>query len=253
MWFVEYRELIRIMTISELKIKYQSSILGFTWSLLNPLLMMLVLYFVFSSIFKASQNNFALYLLIGIVSWRFMANGTSSAITSIVGKPSLVTKVHIPRQVLVLSTVLASFISSILEFVVLVPLLFILGVGLSPNILLFPVVHVIFFMMVYGISLILAALYVYYRDLNQIWDVLIQMGFFLSPIVYPLSTVPPEYLRYYMLNPVTVMIQMYRDVLLYHVAPTLADLAFTLLTAATIILLGSLVFKRLERRFAEEI
>ena len=253
MWFVEYRELIRIMTISELKVKYQSSILGFTWSLLNPLLMMLVLYFVFSNIFKATQNNFALYLLIGIVSWRFMANGTSSSITSVVGKPSLVTKVHIPRQVLVLSTVLASFISSILEFVVLVPLLFILGVGLSPNILLFPVVHLIFFMMVYGISLILAALYVYYRDLNQIWDVIIQMGFFLSPIVYPLSTVPPEYLRYYMLNPVTVMIQMYRDVLLYHNAPTLADLSFTLLTAATIILLGSLVFKRLERRFAEEI
>lgn len=253
MWFLEYRELIRIMTVSELKVKYQSSILGFTWSLLNPLLMMLVLYFVFSNIFKATQNHFALYLLIGIVSWRFMANGTSSAIASVVGKPSLVTKVHIPRQVLVLSTVLASFISSILEFAVLVPLLFILGVGLSPYILLFPIVHVIFFMMVYGISLILAALYVYYRDLNQIWDVLIQMGFFLSPIVYPLSTVPAAYLPYYMLNPVTVMIQMYRDVLLYHNAPALADLAFTLLMGMVIIALGSVAFKRLERRFAEEI
>jgi len=95
---------------------------------------MLVLYVVFYNIFKATQNNFALYLLIGIVSWRFLANGTSSAIASIVGKPSLVTKIHIPRQVLVLSAVLASFISSILEFVVLVPLLFILGVVLSPYI-----------------------------------------------------------------------------------------------------------------------
>jgi lipopolysaccharide transport system permease protein len=147
MWLIEYRELIRIMTISELKVKYQSSILGFTWSLLNPLLLMLVLYFVFNNIFKMTQNHFALYLLIGIVSWRFLANGTSSAIASIVGKPSLVTKIYIPRQVLVLSVVLASFISSILEFVVLVPLLFILGVGLSPYILLFPVIHPIFFVM----------------------------------------------------------------------------------------------------------
>lgn len=253
MWLLEYRELIRIMTISELKVKYQSSILGFTWSLLNPLLMMLVLYFVFSNVFKATQNHFALYLLIGIVSWRFLSNGTSSAIVSIVGKPSLVTKIRIPRQVLVLSVVLASFISSVLEFVVLVPLLFILGVGLSPYILLFPVIHLIFFMMVYGMSLILASLYVYYRDLNQIWEVIVQMGFFLSPIVYPITTVPENYLPYYMLNPVTVVIQMYRDILLYHTAPAPADLAFAFLVGGAIVLLGSVIFKRLERRFAEEI
>ena len=252
MWLLEYRVLIRIMTISELKVKYQSSILGFTWSLLNPLLMMLVLYFVFNNVFKATQNHFALYLLIGIVSWRFLSNGTMSAMASIVGKPSLVTKIRIPRQVLVLSVVLSSFISSILEFVVLLPLLFILGVGLSPYILLFPVIHLIFFMMVYGMSLILASLYVYYRDLNQIWEVIIQMGFFLSPIVYPLSTVPKEYLSYYMLNPVTVIIQMYRDILLYHTAPAPSDLAFAFLVGIAIVLLGSAVFKRLERRFAEE-
>jgi lipopolysaccharide transport system permease protein len=253
MWFLEYRELIRIMTISELKVKYQSSVLGFVWSLLNPLLLMLVLYFVFANLFKATQNNFALYLLIGIISWRFLANGTSLAMGSIVGKPSLVTKIYIPRQVLVLSSVLSSFVSSILEFVVLVPLLVILGVGLSPYILLFPVIHLIFFMIVYGVSLILASLYVYYRDLNQIWEVIIQMGFFLSPIVYPLSTVPEKYLPYYMLNPVTIIIQMYRDILLYHTAPSPADMALTFLVGGAIILLGSVAFKRLERRFAEEI
>ena len=102
-------------------------------------------------------------------------------------------------------------------------------------------------------SLILASLYVYYRDLNQIWEVIIQMGFFLSPIVYPLSTVPENYLPYYMLNPVTVVIQMYRDILLYHTAPAPADLAFAFLVGGAIVLLGSAIFKRLERRFAEEI
>jgi lipopolysaccharide transport system permease protein len=119
MWVIEYRELIRILTISDLKIKYQSSVLGFAWSLLNPLLLMLVLYLVFSKAFTTSQDNFALYLLIGIVTWRFLSNGTSSSIRSIVGRASLVTKIFVPRQVLVLSTVLSSFISSLLEFLVL--------------------------------------------------------------------------------------------------------------------------------------
>jgi lipopolysaccharide transport system permease protein len=253
MWIVEYRELIRILTISDLRMKYQSSLLGFTWSLLNPLLMMLVLYVVFSSIFKMNQEHFALYLLIGIVSWRFLANGTSSSMMVIVGKPSLVTRIHIPRQILVLSTVLSSFISSLLEFLVLAILLIAFGVHLSVNVLIFPVVHVIYFLIVYGISLILAALYVYYRDLNQIWEVVLQLGFFLSPVVYPISTVPNKYLPYYMLNPVTSIMQIYRQSLLYSETPNAFSLAFILLSACIILLFGSTIFRRLERRFAEEL
>ena len=253
MWVIEYRELIKILTISDLRVKYQSSVLGFAWSLLNPLLMMLVLYMVFNNVFRSSQEHFALYLLIGIVSWRFMANGTSSSMAAIVGKPSLVTKIYIPRQVLVLSTVLSAFISSILEFLVLIPLLLLLGTGISGAILLFPLIHVVYFFLVYGIGLVLASLYVYFRDLTQIWEVLIQIGFFLSPIVYPLSTVPKGYLIYYMLNPITVLIQMYRDILLYHQIPSAWSFAFTLAIAGLVMLIGSIVFKRLERRFAEEL
>jgi lipopolysaccharide transport system permease protein len=253
MWVIEYRELIRILTISDLKVKYQSSILGFAWSLLNPLLMMLVLYAVFSNVFKSDQEYFALYLLIGIVSWRFLANGTSSSMTAIVGKPSLVTKVYIPRQVLVLSTVLSGFISSLLEFLVLFVLLVVFGVKLSPNILLFPFVYVIYFLIIYGLSLALAALYVYYRDLNQIWEVLLQLGFFLTPVVYPLTTVPEEYLSFYMLNPVTVVMQIYRGILLYAQTPSLVSLIYISVAAAIILAVGSMIFNRLERRFAEEL
>jgi len=253
MWIVEYRELIRILTVSDLKVKYQSSVLGFAWSLLNPLLMMLVLYLVFSNVFKANQDYFALYLLIGIVTWRFLANGTSSSMMAIVGKPSLVTKIYIPRQVLVLSTVLSSFISSMLEFLVLFVLIVIFGVKLSPNILLFPFIYIIYFVFVYGVSLALAALYVYYRDLNQIWEVLLQLGFFLTPVVYPLTTVPAKYLSIYMLNPVTVFMQIYRDILLYAQTPSMTSIAFVLLSATISLAAGAAVFKRLERRFAEEI
>ena len=253
MWIVEYRELIKILTISDLKVKYQSSALGFAWSLLNPLLMMLVLYLVFNNVFKSTQENYALYLLIGIVSWRFMANGTSSSMGAIVGKSSLVTKIYIPRQILVLSTVLSSFISSLLEFLVLMILLLAFGVKISANVLFFPAVHMIYFVMVNGISLALATLYVYYRDLNQIWEVLLQLGFFVSPVCYSISIVPENYIFYYMLNPVTLVMQIYRKTLLYGVSPTSASLIYILLAAGILLIMGATIFKRLERRFAEEL
>lgn len=253
LWFIKYWDLIRILTMSELRVKYQSSALGFIWSLLNPLLLMIVLFLMFSKGFKMTQDNYALYLLIGIVSWRFMASGTSASMRSISSRPSLVTKIRIPRQILVLSTVLACFINSVLEFLVLVPLLLIFGSGVSRYILLFPLIHILYFFIVYGLCLCLASLYVYYRDLDHIWEVVLQIGFFISPIIYPISIVPREYLRYYMLNPVTVVVQMYRDSLLYQMTPSLEGLLFVLLAGCAMVLIGSAVFTRLERRFAEEI
>ena len=253
MWIIKYRDLIWNLTITDLKIKYQSSALGFAWSLLNPLLMMLVLYVVFVNVFRFNQDNFALYILVGLIAWRFLANGTSMAMGSIVGRPGLVTKIYIPRQILVLSTTLSCFISSLLEFCVLIPLLFIFGIKITPYILFFPIAHVIFFFIVYGVSLMLAAFYVYYRDLNQIWDVLIQLGFFLSPICYPLSTIPAKYLSIYLLNPVTVLMEMYRNFLIYGIAPAPLSIIYLIIVATILVVVGMAVFKRLERRFAEEI
>ena len=253
MLITEYWDLIKILTVSELRVKYQSSILGFAWSLVNPLLMMLVLYLVFSNIFNVTENYFALYILIGIETWRFLQIGSSLAMTAIVGKPGLVTKVFIPRQILVFSSVLSSFISSLLEFAVLFFLLFVFDVTITPLIFLFPVIHILFLVLVYGLSLMLASLYVYYRDLNQIWEVVLQAGFFLSPIVYPLTTIPEKYLSIYLLNPITVIMGIYRDILLYGTLPPLYQVLYLVVTALLLLGMGRLLFNKLERRFAEEV
>lgn len=253
MYLLEYSELIKNLVVSDLKVKYQSSVLGFAWSLLNPLLMMLVLYAVFSNVFKFQEEHFALYLLIGIIGWRFFSLGTTTAMTSIVGKPSLVTKIFIPREVLTFSMTMSAFVSSILEFAVLIPLLLILGASVSATILLFPAVHLLYFIMVYGISLILASLYVYFRDLNQIWDILLQMGIYTAPIIYPLSLVPQKYMFYYMLNPITRMMMMYRDILLYGTVPSTSDFLIVAGFGFGFLALGSMVFKKLSPRFAEEV
>lgn len=251
MWLMQYRDLIWNLTITDLKIKYQSSVLGFAWSLLNPLFMMLVLYFVFSNVFRFTQEHYALYILVGLIAWRFLANGTSVAMMSIVGKPSLVTKIYIPRQILVLSSTLSSFISSILEFCVLIPLLFIFGANITPYVLFFPIVHVIFFFIVYGLSLMVAAMYVYYRDLTQIWEVVIQIGFFLSPIVYPISMIPAQYLPFYVLNPVTIIIETYRNFLIFGLPPGLKSMVYLVISAVIMMVAGNALFNRLERRFGE--
>jgi lipopolysaccharide transport system permease protein len=132
-------------------------------------------------------------------------------------------------------------------------LLFVFGANITPYILFFPIAHAIFFFIVYGLSLILAALYVYYRDLNQIWEVVIQLGFFLSPICYPITIVPPQFLPYYVLNPVTILIETYRNFLIYGIPPGLRSMVYLVISAVLMILIGKFVFNRFERRFAEVI
>lgn len=239
--------------MSDLKTKYANSVMGFAWSMLTPLLMMIIMYFVFNNVFRSTQEHYALYLLIGITGWRFFANGTSTAMSSIIGKSSLVTKIYIPREILTLSVVLSAFISSFLEFLVLIPLLLILGATFSLTIFLFPIVQVIYFMIIYGLALVLASLYVYHRDLGHMWEVILQIGFFLSPVVYPISLIPDTYIFYYRLNPITRVIEMYRDVLLFDSIPGFIDFGITIVSGIILLAFGSWLFKRLSRRFAENI
>jgi lipopolysaccharide transport system permease protein len=250
MYLYQYRELIKNLVVSDLKAKYANSVLGFAWSMINPLAMFIVYYLIFSNMFK-SEGDYAAYLLVGMVTWRFFSNGTSYAMGSIVGKSSLVTKIFIPRELLTLSIAISNMISSLIEFTVLIALLLLLGTPAHPTILLFPVLQIMFFLIVYGFGLVLSSLYVYFRDMAQIWEVVIQAGFFLSPIVYKLSLIPDEYRSLFLLNPLTVLIGMYRDIFIYGTIPGLWDFAFIAVFGIVMVAIGSLVFKPLSRRFAE--
>lgn len=250
MW--QHRELIKNLTIADLKSRYQNTSLGFFWSLLSPFLLAIVLWFVFRNLFK-QEENFAINLLVGIIAWRFFANGTMSCLSSIVSKPSLVTKVYIPRQILTLSIALSSLISSTLEFVVLLPMIFVLIGGIPATAVLFPVVHLLYFWFVFGVGLFLSALFVYFRDLNQIWEVLLNILFFCSPIIYPLSIVPGYLMTYYMLNPLTRFIIIYREVMVAGSLPSLSHFAVVIGFGALFFLMGSFTFAKLQRRFAEAI
>ena len=250
MW--DYRELIKNLTLAEIKNRYQNTSLGFFWSILSPFLLAVVLWFVFRNVFQQEQN-FSVNLLVGIMVWRFFAGGTSSALMSVVSKPSLVTKVYIPRSILVLSSLLSSLFASLLEVIILLPIIFALTGRLPATAVLFLLLFVPYFAITYGAGLLLAASYVHFRDLKHIWDVLINLLFFCSPIVYPLSAVPAELMQFYLLNPLTLVISAYRDVMVSGVLPPLSSLALVTGCGAAIFIIGHYAFNKMQRRFAEVI
>jgi lipopolysaccharide transport system permease protein len=250
MW--QYRELIWNLTVVDLKNRYQNTVLGFFWSLLSPLLLALVLYFVFRHLWGREQN-FAINLLVGIMAWNFFTNGTTSSLGTIVGKSRLVTRVYMPRQILVLSNTVSTLINALLTFVVLVIIIFVILGHLPVTVPLFIPVHIIFFFFIYGAGLFLSALFVYFRDLQQIWRVVTQVLFFASPIFYPITIVPDSLMPYYRLNPVTQFIVMYRDVMVAGNLPSSFSILIIVGFAVVTFVVGSLVFNKLQRRFAEEL
>jgi len=241
-----------ILAKKDFKIRYRNSALGFIWSLLNPLLTMAILTVVFSLLLKSGISNFPVFVLAALLPWRFFSIGTMQATGAIASNPSLVKKIYLPGYILVLANNLASFISFLMEFVALLPIMMILGVKLTPHILLLPVVVIIEFTMVLGISLALGALNVFYRDFYQIWEIVLQLGFFLSPIFYDPAIIPERYRFYYSLNPMTRIIESTREILFYNTLPTVFDLANPLLASIIVLTVGWAIFRRLEPRFAEE-
>ena len=250
MW--EYRELIRNLTVADIQNRYQDSFLGFFWSFLSPFLLAAVLYFVFRSLFS-QEENYALHLIVGIMVWRFFSAGTSTSLTSIVSRPSLVTKVYIPRQILVLICALTQLIASLLEFLTLIPITYFLLGHIPKTFWIYPAVHVLVLFPIYGIGLCLSSLFIFVRDLRHIWDVLLNVLFYTSPIIYPMSIVPDYLITLYMLNPITRIVVVYRRIIILGTLPSISDLVIVAIFAVGAISIGNYVFNRLQRRFAEEI
>jgi lipopolysaccharide transport system permease protein len=248
-----YLDVITVLAQKDFKVRYRNSVLGFVWSLLNPLAYMVILTMVFSLLLRIDIPNFSAWVLIGLLVWRFFSIATSQGLGSIVGNPSLVSRVHVSRYAIVLSNNLANFIGATLEFLVIVPLLVLLGVNLTAFALFLPVILIQEFLLVYGLSLSLSALNLKYRDFSEIWDITLQLGFFLSPIVYAADFIPTRYRFLYSLNPVTRLIESARSIFLSQALPSLFDTTVVTASIGFFMLVGFLIFRRLETRFAEQL
>ena len=200
-----YRKLVRNLTVKEFRHRYRNSVLDFLWSLLNPLAMMTILTLVFSTLLRAGIENFPVFLLPALLAWRF-SMGSPMSSWSIIGNSSLVTKVYFPRW-LVLSSNLADLIGSSLEFVALFPLLVFLGMKVTYLSFLLLLILILEFILVAGVSLLLAVPNVYYRDINEICGIVLQAGFFLTPTIYSIGLITLSYNSLHSLNPMTRIIE----------------------------------------------
>jgi len=197
------------MVITDFKVRYQGSILGYAWSVLKPLFIFVILYIVFVKFLRIGSNipHFPVYLLMGIILWNFFAETTSSAMSSIVGRGDLIKKISIPRYLVVLSSGFSALINLGLNMIILLIIALINGVKPMESWLLLPLLIVELFILAMSLGFILSALFVKYRDAGYIWEVLLQAGFYATPILYPLTYVASKYQPYLMLNPMAQIIQ----------------------------------------------
>lgn len=248
-----YRSLIWNLSVGEFKLRYKNSILGYFWSLLEPLLMLTVLYLVFSNLMKVQVEYYQLFLLLGIILWNFFSRSTGIGMFSIVGKPGMVKKIYFPREIFVVSSCITALLMSLFESVVFVLFMIIFRVPISANLIYVPFILVMLFIFSMGVSMGLSALNVYFRDMQFIWDVFMQAAFFATPILYTLDMFPPALKNLALLNPMARIIISARDTIIYSTPASTNDLIYMAVSAIFFLVLGFIVFSRLEPGFAEEI
>ena len=196
------------MTWTDFKLRYQGSVLGYLWAILKPLFIFLVLNFVFTNLFQGAAKNYSLQLLTGIILWLFFAEGTTMGMQSLLSKAHLITKVYIPKYIIVVASTFNVLISFCLNLVILA--VFFAYYGVTPS--LSAVAHFVFYIiliyfLILGFSFFLSTLFLRLRDLNQIWEVLLNAGFYAAPIIYPLTIIPEKYHKILFLNPMSFLIQ----------------------------------------------
>lgn len=233
----------------DVKIKYRKSVLGVLWTLLNPLLMMVILSIVFSNLFKFDIENYSLYLLSGQILFNFYNESTSGAMTSILGNAALIKKVYIPKYLFVLSRIASSSINILSSFCALI--LVMLFTRTELHFTMFLVVIPLGYLIVFslGIGLILAALAVKFRDVIHLYTVFLTALMYLTPIIYPISMLPDWVRMIVNLNPLTCILNIFRDVMIYNTVPTIGEFLISFVVVTVTLVFGLWVFYRQQDEF----
>lgn len=257
------RVLLRELVSTDFKLRYQGSVLGYAWSLLKPLLLFVILYIVFVYFLKIGKGveHYPVYLLLGIVLWNFFTEMTSQSLGSIVGRGDLIRKIKIPRWIIVFSSSISALINLFLNLVVVAIFMVINGVHVSGSILFLPFNILEIYIFALGIALFLSAAYVKFRDISYIWEIVLQAGFYATPIIYPLGMVTVIFVqKLLLLSPVAQAIQYAR----YNVVTTDTITSSTLfhsplymllpfVITVLVFIIGLLYFRRESKYFAENI
>lgn len=255
------RSILREMVSADFKVRYQNSFLGYLWSVLRPLFLFVILYLVFTRIFRIGNAipHYPVYLLLGIVLWNFFVESTTTGMSAVVSRGDLIRKIAIPRYLTVLSTSASSLINLSINLSVVTVFAFVNGITPTWHWLLLPLILAELFIFSTALAFFLSALYVRFRDVVYIWEIVMQAAFYATPILYPLNVVPEAYRRFILINPMAQLMQDARYVIVTQKSITIwntSSLFFGLLPLALVVVLIFLsraFFKKEAKLFAENI
>ena len=248
---IDYRGMIKQMFVRDLKLRYERSVFGFAWTLLNPVAMLVVYTVFFSLIVRLGVPRYPIFLLSGLLAWNFIIRGMTGVSAVIWHNGYLINQVRFPHESLIISGMLSLLVDFVFELVVLILVLVVLGMSLSPAIGFLPVAVFILLIFGLGVSLFFAVWMSLYKDTEYIVGIAALAWLYMTPVFYPISLIPQKYLGIYKLNPMVHMLNLFREPIYSGRLPGLETLAISGLLAVGTLAIGWSLFKRYSPWFAE--
>lgn len=251
---ISYRDMIWSLVRRELRGKYEKSVLGFLWAFLGPLFQILIYAVIFTTVFHNDMEEYYIFLMSGILPWTFFSESLAQGTTSILGNSEMVKKIYFPREVLVISEVTAKAVNMLLSFIVMAGFLLVSGVGFSEKLVVLPFIVAIEYIFALGVSFFVAAVTVYFRDLEYVINVFLMAWIWGTPIMYTMEGITsPSFLMMLKINPMTNIVLAFQNTLYYKRWTSLESIHVSLLISVVSLIIGYLVFNKLKKRFAEEL
>lgn len=249
----DYRELLWNLANREITQRYKQSVLGYAWVILNPLFQLIVMSFVFDKVLKVPSLGvpFILFLSAALLPWNLFTQSLTTSSNALVGNSHLITKIYFPREILVYSTIIAKLVDFFYSCLVLIFFLLIFRIPVTIYYLWLPVIFLIQLFLMAGISLMVAALNLFYRDIQYLLNLILLLWMYITPIMYPIEIIPTQYRFIMSLNPMAVIVNAYRQVLLSGKDPNTSSLGIAAVVSLIIFSLGFALFKKMEGEFAD--
>jgi ABC-2 type transport system permease protein len=245
---LDYRDLVAALVARDLKVRYRRSAIGFVWTMLQPLLMMLVFQVVFAALFRFDIRNYPVYALAGILFWNFFSQSILASMNSLKGNAQLLQKLPVPKAVFPVATVISGVINLGFAMVPLLALLIATGHPIGPALLFLPVAILLAAVFTLGAGLLLSPLAVFFHDVVELVGVLLTALMYLTPIFYPMAIVPERMRFLVRFNPVRSILEVFRDPIYFGKIPPLSHLAVCVIVTAIAFVVGALVFRRASDR-----
>ncbi|MEF2835284.1 MAG: ABC transporter permease [Clostridia bacterium] len=249
----EYRELLKSSIKKDVGGKYKNSVLGVLWSFLYPLLQIAVYAIVFPLIMRSNMENYTVFVCCGLIPWNFFSTAISRSSFTMIENGNILKKVYFPREILPISVVTSEAVNFVISTIIILAFVLGTGMGLTWYVIFYPVILLIQYILLIGISLFVSSITVYFRDLQHFIGIALQLLFYATPIVYATNIIPESYQWILRLNPMTFIIDGYRSIFYYQQQPDFISLGITLLVSLILCVVGYLLFSKLQKRFAEEL